>query len=141
MSPPDILDSIIKLELDKLNENLPQKRIIVEELLKKEPFSIPTKKNEELVISKNELLSFLEFFDESLYKDIRVPILILSSRDIYKVGGGKIDQWVIERLLGYINESIVFIKYYESMHDYYYSYQIQRLKKKYPNIIQIIYSL
>lgn len=138
---PDILDSLIKLELDKLNENLPQKRIIVEQLLKKDVYSVPTKKNEEIIINKNELLSFLEFFDDSLYKDIRVPILILSSKDIYKVGGGKMDQWVIERLLGYVKESVVFIKYYEPKHEYYYSYQIQRLKKKYPNIIQIIYGL
>ncbi|MHA1991308.1 MAG: DUF61 family protein, partial [Candidatus Hodarchaeales archaeon] len=89
MSPPDILDSILKLELDKLNENLPRKRITVEELLKNEPYSIPTKKTDEIIIRKAELLDFIDVFDESLYKDIRVPILILSTKDIFKVGGGK----------------------------------------------------
>jgi uncharacterized protein (UPF0216 family) len=141
MSPPDILDSILKLELDKLNENLPQKRITIEELLKKEPYSIPTKKKETITIRKTELLDFIDVFDELLYKDIRVPILILSTKDIFKVGGSKIDQWVIEKLLGYIKEKVVFIKFYEPKHEYYYSYQIQKLKKKYPNIIQILYSL
>ncbi|MHA1991278.1 MAG: hypothetical protein ACW98A_09975, partial [Candidatus Hodarchaeales archaeon] len=64
-----------------------------------------------------------------------------STKDIFKVGGGKIDQWVVEKLLGYVKENVVFIKFYDPEHEYYLLEHIRRLKKRFPNIIQIIYSL
>lgn len=141
MSPPDILDTVLKLEIDKINENLPQKRVSIEELIKKEPYSILTIKKEEIIISKKELMSFLDHFDESLYKDIRIPLVFLNVKDIYKTAGAKIDQWVVERLLGYESENIVFLSHYTPKHNYYYGYQIRKLKRKFLNIIQIIYSM
>ncbi|OLS24878.1 MAG: hypothetical protein HeimC3_17530 [Candidatus Heimdallarchaeota archaeon LC_3] len=141
MTPRDILDIVLKLEIDKINENLPQKRISIEELLKKEPYSLPTKKSEKILISKKELSSFIDNFDESLYKDIRIPLIFLNVKDIYKTAGAKIDQWVAEKLLGYEKENVVFLTHYEAKHSYYYGYQVRKLKRKYPNIIQMIYSL
>ena len=141
MSKDIFLDTILKLELDKINENIPQRRVSIEEILQKKPYAIPTKKNTEIVIPTKEIEEFISFFDETLYSDIRIPIVLISVKDTAKVGGSKMDHWVIEKLFGYNTENVVFLQSYEPKHNYYYSYQVNRLKKRFPNVIQVVYSL
>ena len=141
MSNPNHFETIIKLELDKINETMPAQRVTLASLMKMEKPYILTKKNEKIFVFHDELTAFAKFFDEDMWNKIRVPIVFLNVKDIFKVSGAKMEQWVVEKLMGYIKNSFVVISHYQPTHEYYYSYQVRKIKKQFPNLVQIMYSL
>ena len=77
-----------------------------------------------------------------MHSKINIPILFLQKRDHFVTSGNKFDLWVVERLLGYEESGLVIsLELYVPKHDYYYAYQINRIRKEFPNIIQVIYSM
>ena len=136
------IDKLLKYELDKINSNSPRERIPLNTLLESPDPKYYTKDpNNTIDIDINELQLFTKHFAPEMYNMIRLPVVFLHVQDIYRVSGSKIDQWIVEKLLGYVNERIVFLQNYESKHEYYYTYQINRLRKQYSTLVQIVYTL
>ncbi|HKZ42918.1 MAG TPA: DUF61 family protein [Candidatus Hodarchaeales archaeon] len=134
---------MIKSELHKLNEGTPRERLTLSSLLERIEgiIRMPTKPGQALEIPKAELALFAREFDQTMHGEIRIPLILISSGDAYAVSGNLVDQWVIERLVGYNRQRMLLKSGYEAKYQYYYSYQINKVKKKFPSIIQIVFSL
>ena len=136
------IDKLLKYELDKINASSPRERIPLHMLLESPNPKYYTKDpNTTIDIDVHELQAYIKHFDPEMYKSIRLPLVFLHVQDIYKVSGSKIDEWIVEKLLGYVTERIVFLSTYESKHQYYYTFQINRIKKQYSTLIQVVYSM
>jgi uncharacterized protein (UPF0216 family) len=139
----DLLDIFLKTELDKINATIPRERYFLQTLLEQKmtTINIATKNQLPITIPRAELEAFAEEFVPEYYAKIKVPLIFLNSGEHYRVGGDKFDEWVVEKLMGYINEKIVFLQSYVPQHHYYYAYQIQKIKKQFPNLIQTVFTI
>lgn len=129
-------------ELGNINCNLPKNRIKLEVILEAEKPFFESKQSEIIFFPKKEMKEFCKQISPDMYQFIRLPFIILQKKDIFVTSGNKYDSWVIERLMGHESlNTLISIKLYAPKHEYYYSYQINRLRKQWPTIIQIAYSM
>ena len=130
-------------ELEGINANLPKNRVLLSELLIKEKPGFLTKDGFQ-EIPKDELSRFSENFFPEMYAKIFIPIVLLHKEDHFVTSGDKYSSWVIELLMGHdpnLSKYLISIADYQPQHTYYYAYQVNRIRKKFPTIIQLIYSM
>ena len=130
-------------ELSDINSNIPTKRVPLKILLQKSPENrFFETKSGKYYIPEKEFDLFLSQFHNEMYSSIYLPIVILQRKDMYVTSGTKIDSWLVEKLLGYEDMDILLsVQDYIPKHSYYYAYQVNKIRKKFPNIIQIAYSM
>jgi len=128
-------------ELGHINSNLPKNRKKLEVILESEkPFF--ESKSGKVYFTKQEIENLCNQISPDLYQFIRLPFVILQRKDVFVVSGNKYDSWFIERLLGHEDlKELISIQFYSPKHKYYYAYQINRLRKQWPTVIQIAYSM
>lgn len=130
-----------RIELANINSNIPKKRRNLLELLNSKEKSFETKDGNQK-IPENELIAFSKLFNIQMYEKIKIPIVLLQKKDHFVTGGNKLDLFVVELLMGYEEHDILIsIQFYSPKHSYYYSYQVNKLRRKFPNIIQVVYSM
>ena len=130
-------------ELEGLNSNLPKNRISIADLLKSSKKGFNTKDGFQ-TIPEPEFNQFAEKFSSEMYTKIKIPIVMLQKGDHFITSGDKYASWAIEYLMGHdksLDNFILSIVDYHPKHSYYYSYQINRLRRSFPTIIQIIFSM
>ncbi|MHA2364490.1 MAG: DUF61 family protein [Candidatus Hodarchaeales archaeon] len=134
-----------KREINKINSNLPKERKTLQQLVDMVPNAfITTKEDLNQEIPQKELKEFANYFSNemNIRSKIRVPLILIHHGDSYRPSGSKYDLWAIERLFGYEpSDFIISIKDYKPKHDFYYSYQVNRLRKIFPTLIQVVYGL
>ena len=128
-------------ELAKINDNIPKKRIRLNDvLLIEDPHFITS--GGKIFINKNELTKFASRFSSEMFNLILLPLILLQKQDHFVTSGNKYDIWVIERLMDHEESNILIsIQNYHPKHSYYYSYQVNRIRKEFPTLIQVIYSM
>ena len=128
-------------ELEGINSGLPKSLISLRKLalLEKKGF---TSKDGFQFISDDEYYSFCSHFSPEMHEKILVPIVMLQKGDHFVTSGSKYAIWAIEHLMGHESfDFLLSITDYEPKHTYYYSYQINSLRRKYPTMIQLIFSM
>ena len=130
-------------ELDGINSNMPKNRVSLSNLLKSDKKGFFIKEGFE-IIPERELIEFSTNFAPEMFEKIYLPIVLLQKGDHFVTSGDKYSTWVIELLMGHdpdLSKYVISIADYQPKHTYYYSYQVNRIRKKYPTIIQIIFSM
>ena len=130
-------------ELEGLNSNIPKNRVSLKDLLKNKKKGFNTKDGF-LEFPNDELLLFSENFSSEMYEKLYLPIVMLQKGDHYVTSGDKYAIWAVEVLMGHdpdLTRYLISISDYQPKYTYYYSYQVNRIRKKYPTIIQIVFSM
>ena len=71
-----------------------------------------------------------------------IPIVLLQKSDHFVTSGNKYAAWAIEVLIGHEESTyILSIADYQPKHSYYYSYQVNKIRRKFPTIIQLVFSM
>ena len=130
-------------ELSEINSNIPVRRInLIDAIALDSDSRYYTTKLGNQFIPDDELEYFKNYFSPEMFQYIKLPIVILQRKDIYEASGSKIDAWIIERIMGYEDSDILIsIPDYKPKHTYYYTYQINRIRKLFPTICQIAYTM
>ena len=128
-------------ELEGINSGLPKKLLSIKQLLTIEKKGFQSRDGFQF-IPNNEFSSFCSNFSPDMYEKILIPIVLLQKGDHFVTSGNKYASWAIEVLLGHEPSNyLVSIADYEPKHSYYYSYQANKLRRKFPTIIQLIFSM
>ena len=130
-------------ELDGINSNIPKIRISIADLLQSKEKGFKTKDGFQPIPSA-ELESFAQKFSPEMHSKIKIPIVMLQKGDHFVTSGDKYSIWAIEYLLGHdksLDNFILSISDYQPKYTYYYSYQVNRLRRTYPTIIQLVFSM
>lgn len=130
-------------ELEGLNSNIPKNKVSLKDLLETKKTGFNTKDGFQ-EFPKEELQLFAENFSSEMYGKLYLPIIMLQKGDHFVTSGDKYSVWVVELLMGHdpdLTKYIISITDYQPKYTYYYSYQVNRIRKKYPTIIQIIFSM
>lgn len=130
-------------ELDGINSNIPKTRISIENLLQAKEKGFKTKDGFQF-IPIAELEAFAGKFSSEMHSKIKIPIVMLQKGDHFVTSGDKYSIWAIEYLLGHdetLDNFILSISDYQPKHTYYYSYQVNRLRRSYPTILQLVFSM
>ena len=128
-------------ELDGINSNIPKNRISIKNLtlLKEKGFNT---KDGFQYISNEEFDSICNFFSSDLYDKILLPLVLLQKRDHFVTSGNKYAVWAVEVLMGHeTSNNIISIADYQPKYGYYYSYQVNKLRRRFPTIIQLVFSM
>ena len=128
-------------ELGEINKNFPKKRIKLTKLLETEDKSFETAEGK-VSFPIEEFKSFCGLFNTQIYQNISLPIVILRKKDFFVTSGNKYDTWIVERLMGHEDSNIIIsIQNYIPKHTHYFTYQVNRIRKMFPTIIQVVYSM
>lgn len=128
-------------ELEGINSSLPKTLMSIKKLgqLDKKGF---TTKNGFQYISDEEYSSFCSNFSSEMQEKILVPIVLIQKGDHFVTSGNKYAQWAIEHLMGHESaDFILSIADYKPKYSYYYTYQVNTLRRKFPTLIQPIFSM
>lgn len=133
-----------QIEINKINSGVPKGRKTLQQLLNMENPYLITREDQKIEIPENEIKKLVEYFSSNadILTKIRVPFIFLQQGDSYRTSGSKFDIWAVERLFGHVDSSIIIsIKEFKPKHRYYYTYQINRLKREFPNLVFVLYSI
>ena len=99
-----LLDLIWSLDIEKMNDHLPSVRKTLRELLAEEKPSVQTKIDKIHRIRKEHLQIVAEFFDESEWDKVKLPIVLLRrtslDKGLYSISGGVREIYIIHRIIG-----------------------------------------
>lgn len=130
-------------ELSGINSNLPKNKITISSLLKQELKGFQLKDSFQS-IPEEELTKFIQNFSVEMYDKILLPIVLLQQGDHFVTSGNKYSLWAVEVLMGHdlsLTNFIISIADYQPKYKYYYSYQVNRIRKIYPTLVQMIFSM
>ena len=128
-------------ELDGINSGIPKNRISIEELSKSVKKGFTTRDGFQY-IPDAEFEAFGKNFSSEMYDKILVPLVLLQKSDHFVPSGNKYSAWAIEVLLGHeTSKFLISIADYQPKYAYYYAYQVNKLRRKFPTIIQLVFSM
>ncbi len=128
-------------ELDGINSGIPKNRISVKDLIDSNKKGYATRDGFQY-IPEIELESFCSNFPSDMFDKILVPLVLLQKDDHFVTSGNKFSIWAIEVLMGHeTNNYLISISDYQPKYTYYYAYQVNKLRRKYPTIIQMVFSM
>lgn len=132
-------EKILKYEMDKINEHLPKKKRDLKYLLQVDSPYIECRDGSISYLDKEELLYLSNLIPPKYHGKLNLPIVLLRRMDLGKgtftIAGGKIEQYVIRKVLGDVKESLD--KYKLETPFYIYWPHIREIKKKLKTVIQI----
>ena len=128
-------------ELNGINSGMPKNRISIKDVLASNMRGYNTRDGFQ-DIPDQELQSFCENFSSEMYDKILIPLVFLHKGDHFVPSGNKYAIWAIEVLMGHeLVNFLISISDYQPKYTYYYSYQVNKIRRKYPTIIQLIFSM
>ncbi|MFX0107637.1 MAG: DUF61 family protein [Candidatus Hodarchaeota archaeon] len=100
-------DKILEKEIDSINDHMPITRQTLNELHTSSSPSYLTRGGETSFVKKEELRILAREVPEKYHEEVKIPIIILRRMDygagIYSVSGGKVELFLVHRLLGYVD--------------------------------------
>jgi len=133
-----------KHELNKINSGVSKERKTLHHFLEMEKPYFLTKEELKQYIPLNELEVFANKFHSNpeIKFKIHLPFVFIQQGNYYRTSGSKYDIWAVERLFEHEKTNhIISIKDYSPKHTYYYSYQINKLRRQFPTLVQVVYSI
>ena len=128
-------------ELEGINSNIPKNRVTLFDLLTNDIKGFQIKEGFQEIPNK-ELLEFASLFSEAMYEKLFLPIVMLQQGDHFITSGNKYASWAVEVMMGHEQTSyIISIVDYQPKYKYYYSYQVNRIRRRFPTIVQLVFSM
>ncbi|MEM2984469.1 MAG: DUF61 family protein [Candidatus Jordarchaeaceae archaeon] len=127
----DILAKIWKSEIDKINDHLPRNYKTLETLLESKDPHVITLNGDRIPFERKELEFLASIVPKEFHGRIQLPIVFIRRIDmgegVFSIGGGKVEQAVVMKLLG---EKNPFSMEEHSFLPYIYRHQVLEVRKK-----------
>ncbi|MEM2142018.1 MAG: DUF61 family protein [Candidatus Thorarchaeota archaeon] len=103
----ELIERILKREIDSINNHLPKKRVSLENLRDNENPYYETRGGERSSIFRSEIEFLLNEVPKTLHADFMVPIVVLRRIDLgpgtYSVTGGTPELFLVQRMVGQVD--------------------------------------
>ena len=94
----------IEREVEKLNQHLPKKPRSLAEIIESNNLSLETRDGGKIVIEKHELDMLSKLVPKEYWEDVKLPITLVrqieKGRGVFTIAGGKVQQFVVAKVLG-----------------------------------------
>lgn len=98
-----LLKTLWKKEVERLNDHLPKELKTLEELLKEREPSVKAKDGSELVFDRKELELIAKTLPKDMHRLVKLPIILMRRMDlgagVFSISGGKAEALLIHKLL------------------------------------------
>ncbi|MFQ5976589.1 MAG: DUF61 family protein [Candidatus Heimdallarchaeota archaeon] len=120
-------------ELGKLGQHLPKQRISLSVLLDSDSPGYRSRTDAFCHMRRQELIKIASLIPIDNYEKIRLPIIFLKEKNIFRLSGNKIEAWIIEKILGNPNPFPALLEIYIPKLTF-YNYEFQRLRRELPTV-------
>jgi uncharacterized protein (UPF0216 family) len=104
-----LLKHIWKYDVNKMNDHLPRKTLPLDELLKQERPVIEARDRSKIWIDREELLKVANLIPAKMHGILHLPIILIRRIDLgegaFSIGGGKLEAFLVAKVLGVTNDS------------------------------------
>lgn len=121
-------------ELGKLGQHLPMQRIPLPLLLDSDSPGYRSRTGVFYHMRRQELIKIADLIPTESYEKIRLPIIFLKEKILFKLSGNKIEAWIIEKILGNPKPFPALLEIFIPKLTF-YNYEFQRLRRELPTVI------
>ncbi|MHA2202133.1 MAG: DUF61 family protein [Candidatus Hodarchaeales archaeon] len=133
-----ILEGLWRSEKAKIIESLPKTKKSLTSLLSHPVFELNN--GEESIVKISELEFLKNVIPNALNDQLMLPFIFQKKKRQYILLGEKLEQWVVEKLLGLTNSSPFLLELFHPRSDY-FIYHVKRVQSKIPTLIVLTFSL
>ena len=133
-----LLEGLWRSEKAKIIESLPKTKKSLTSLLSHPVFELNN--GEESVVKISELEFLKSILPNVLNDQLMLPFIFQKKKSQYILLGEKLEQWVVERLLGLTNSSPFLLELFRSRSDY-FAYHVKRVQSKIPTLVFLTFSI
>ncbi len=137
-------DALLGHEMRRLNMHLPRQRKTLNELLKWHNPTLEANDGSMIVLRSTELEELAKIVPPEFRDTLKIPIVLLRRMDlgksIYTVTGGKLDHFVIRKILGLTEAGFQHL-YLEDENAYLYKPQVSDLLSRFHSLIVVAFSI
>jgi uncharacterized protein (UPF0216 family) len=94
----------IEREVEKLNQHLPKKTKSLVEIIDSNDLTLETRDGGKIVIEKHELVTLSKLVPKEYWAEFKLPITLVrrieQGRGAFTIAGGKIQEFVVAKVLG-----------------------------------------
>ena len=94
----------IEREVERLNQHLPKKTKSLAEIIASNDLSLETRDGGKIVIEKHELATLSKLIPKKYWAEVKLPITLVrrieQGRGVFTIAGGKIQQFIVAKVLG-----------------------------------------
>lgn len=132
-----ILKGLWRSEKAKIIESLPKTKKSLTSLLSHPVFELNN--GEKSVVKISELEFLKNVIPNALNDQLMLPFIFQKKKRQYILLGEKLEQWVVEKLLGLTNSSPFLLELFQPRSDY-FIYHVKRVQSKIPTLIVLTFS-
>ncbi|MFX1535735.1 MAG: DUF61 family protein [Promethearchaeota archaeon] len=142
---PTTYDKILKIiwnEIGRMEQAIPY-MVSLDKLMNASPPLFSTRSGEKININPEELKELSSIIPKIFWSEFTLPIVFLKKYDHFELlSSKKIIFWLIEKIL--FPEQELVTPYliqiaYKPHQTYFYSYHIQKLRKKFPSLVYVLF--
>ena len=94
----------IEREVEKLNQHLPKNPKSLADIIESKDFSLETRDGGKIVFEKHELAMLSKLVPKEYWSEVKLPITLVrqieKGRGVFTITGGKVQQFVVAKVLG-----------------------------------------
>lgn len=133
-----LLEGLWRSEKEKIIESLPKTKKSLTSLLSHPVFMLNNAEESAVKISELEFLKSV--IPNALNDQLMLPFIFQKKKRQYILLGEKLEQWVVEKLLGLTNSSPFLLELFQPRSDY-FIYHVKRVQSKIPTLVFLTFSL
>lgn len=133
---------IIWAEIKNMAQTIPFP-LSLDKLINTQDSFFSLRSGQQVFIDPKELIDLSSFLPDYLWPEFILPIIFLKKDQIYElVDSKKIVLWLIEKII--FPEKKIVSPYlikgaYAPRQTYFYSYQVQKIRRRFPSLVYILY--
>ncbi len=143
MTPSDHYKNILRylweVELPQLHEILPKDLLSLEMMLTMEEPRYELRSGEFIDVNLSELESLSKLVPRLLHGTVLVPFVFQKRKGYWVFCGSKLDQWIVDAVLGFTTCSPFLLESYEPK-SYYHQHQVYSFKKRFPSLTILVFT-
>lgn len=133
-----LLEGLWQSEKAKIIESLPKTKKSVTSLLSHPVFELNN--GEESIVELSELEFIKSVIPSALNDQLMLPFIFQKKKSQYTLLGGKLEQWVVEKILGLTKSSPFLLELFHPRSDY-FIYHVKRVQSKIPTLVFLTFSI
>ena len=133
-----ILEGLWQSEKAKIIESLPKTKKSLTSLLSHPVFELNNGQTSVVEISELEFIKSI--IPNTLNDKLLLPFIFQKKKTLYFLLGEKLEQWVIEKILGLTDSSPFLLELFHPRSDY-FVYHVKRVQSKIPTLVFLTFSI
>ncbi len=128
-----ILKYLWDVEIAQLNDVFPKDLLSLATLRSMNQPRYELRSGETVDVDPSELDSLCTIVPWLLHENVLLPFVFQKRKNYWKFIGSKMEQWIIDHVLGFTTCSPFLMESYHPKH-YYHQHQVYSFKRKYPSL-------